>query len=279
MNAIRYGHPEGTKVIYFHGVPGGPQEAVMFESLARQHRLDVICPNRFSVSPALKGAAYFQRLAQDIDEAVEGAKVVLIGFSIGAFVVMETSQYLKAPVQQMHLISSAAPIDSGTFLSEMAGGAVFKTARDSRNLFRSMVAFQRLLAGVAPGFLYRMLFASSAGKDKALSLDETFQKAIIPVIRQCFVSGARGYVRDISAYVNPWNALLEENRIPAHLWHGTDDNWSPFAMAQSLDQSVGCSQGINAMEGLSHYSCLLAAVGEIFAQLGEQHKASISESA
>jgi pimeloyl-ACP methyl ester carboxylesterase len=121
-----------------------------------------------------------------------------------------------------------------------------------------------------PHALFRLLFASAAGGDKALVADLEFQTDITKVLRKCFRGRVRGYARDIGAYVQPWKATLATVSVKTFIWHGAEDNWSPKLMAEYLKSAIpGCTL-VTIYDGLSHYSCLYRAAPAICEQLGKE---------
>ena len=268
MEFVEYGIKDGQLVVYFHGAPGSMEECAIFDNYAKNHKLRIICFDRFSIDKSHTRKSYYQQLADLVTYQTGGEPVDFIGFSIGAHVALEVSALLNGLVRQTHLVSAAAPINSGDFLDSMAGGLVFKLAMDRPSIFYVLTQCQRFLAVIAPQMLVRMLFSSSAGKDIALSQRRDFKRYITPVLKHCFQRRAEGYMRDINFYVT-WPGKLGGYTASVQLWHGTNDNWSPFSMASYLDKAIPGADGVNAMEGLSHYSCLYQAAPKICAQLDD----------
>ncbi len=268
LNFSQFGSDNGQIVIYFHGTPGAPEECAIFDLYAKEQGLRFICFDRFSGDYLITGEAYYQLLAQEISKQADGKKVDVIGFSIGAFIALQTCRYLGNGVQNLHLISAAAPLDAGDFLEVMAGKQVFRLAKTFPALFVLLSYWQGLLACLFPKALFRLLFASAAGDDKALSGDQEFQSSITKVLRSCFIGRVRGYVRDIKAYVQPWKDMLSGIGVKTHIWHGAEDNWSPVAMAEYLQSAIPGCTSIEIFNGLSHYSCLYRVAPEICRQLG-----------
>ena len=264
----QFGSTHGKLVIYFHGAPGAPEEGQLFDLEAKEHGLTVLCLDRFAINPAVTGEAYYQLLAGEIIKKAGGQPVDFIGFSIGAFVAIQTCRYMPSGVRSLHLVSAAAPLEAGDFLTAMAGQQVFRLSKAAPTLFRLLSYWQSLLAWLAPKALFRLLFASAAGADKALAADPEFQACITPILRSCFLGRVRGYARDVGAYVQPWSATLADITAPTHLWHGDADNWSPPQMAHYLASAMPGTASIQSFSGLSHYSCLYLAVPEICCGLG-----------
>ncbi|MDD4905557.1 MAG: alpha/beta hydrolase [Methylobacter tundripaludum] len=268
MNFSQFGSDNGKTVIYFHGAPGAPEECAIFDLYAKEQGLTFICFDRFSGDYSIAGEAYYRFLAQEISKQAAGKEVDVIGFSIGAFIALQTCRYLGNGVRSLHLISAAAPLDAGGFLETMAGKRVFQLAKTVPILFVLLSYWQGLLALLFPNALFRLLFAGAAGDDKALSVDRAFQSGITQVLRSCFIGRVRGYVRDVRAYVQPWKDTLSDIGVNTHLWHGAEDNWSPVAMAEYLASAIPGCTSTEIFNDLSHYSCLYRAAPEICRQLG-----------
>lgn len=264
----QFGADNGRVVIYFHGVPGAPEECAAFDHYGKEHGLRFICFDRFAIDASIAGEAYYQFLAAAILKQAAGEKVDVIGFSIGAFIALQTSRYLPDKVRTLHLISAAAPLEAGDFLNAMAGKQVFQLAKAFPVLFVLLSYWQSLLALLSPTALFRLLFANVAGDDKALAADLEFRSGIINVLKSCFIGRVRGYVRDVQSYVLPWKTTLSEMTVNTHIWHGAEDNWSPVAMAEYLQSAIPGCASTQIFKGLSHYSCLQRAVPEICRQLG-----------
>lgn len=267
MEFTEYGNPAGKPVVYFHGVPGSPSEASVFDAPARKQGLRILCFDRFAIDHAITGADYYRQIAQAISETVQGARVDFIGFSLGTHTVLEVADLMPNQVRSLHLVSAAAPLDGGDFLDQMAGKAVFSLAKRNAGLFQWLVKWQTLLAKRAPQLLFRMLFASAQGQDRELVKSPEFKALICQVLQQCFAQGSPSYTRDIQQYLQPWSAGVFASEANACLWHGTADNWSPFGMSAYLAERVPGNAHVERMEGLSHYSCLYAAAPMICARL------------
>jgi pimeloyl-ACP methyl ester carboxylesterase len=258
---------EGRLLVYFHGAPGSPEEADLFRASATANGLRVFCQDRFAIDASLDPEAYFPVLADDIIVQAKGQKIDVLGFSIGAFVALQVCRRIPAQVRSLHLVSPAAPLEGGNFLDGMAGKVVFQMARKTPWLFKLLSYWQGILARLAPGFLFFTLFASAQAADKTLSGNTSFRSQISEILVQCFRGGVAGYIRDVRAYVHPWHDDLQEIKVPTHLWHGEQDNWSPIAMSEYLRQQLPNVKSFTRMPRMSHYSCLYAAAPEICSAL------------
>ena len=256
LQAHTVGDPAGPLTIYFHGAPGTTSELEIFEGPARACGLKLLCWDRFALDAALTGQAYFEALAAAIREVAGAHQVNLIGFSIGAFIALRTSQLLGLQVGQLHLVSAAAPLQSGNFLHSMAGRAVFHAASVSPKRFKAAVLGQVALARWAPGLMQSVLFRGATGVERELTSGLAFRLFMSDLLRSSLLEHRAGYERDILAYVQDWSAIPAQVSAETTLWHGTQDNWAPADMATSLQNKLPNCRRLNLLEGLSHYSCL-----------------------
>lgn len=251
------------QLVYFHGVPGAPVETEWLNSELQDQGLTVVCVNRFALPASLTGKVYYQQIAQEVLALTQGRSFDVVGFSLGAFVALQTLPYLQGQVKSLHLVSAAAPLEAGNFLPNMAGRLVFKWARSAPLLFQALSRWQGVLAALAPRMLFRMLFASAVGADKALATEARFQAPILQALQWSFGRGLPGYLRDVQAYVQPWADALKAVKVSTTIWHGDKDNWAPVAMAHSLAAAIPGCVPVEIMDGQSHYSCLFQVLEKI----------------
>lgn len=254
--------------IYFHGVPGAPLECARFQPAARETGVRLVALDRQLVGPGLVGEPYFEALADEVARVADGGPVHLIGFSLGAFVAIRTAIHLKVPVTGLHLISAAAPLEGGDFLGRMAGRVVFGAAMRGPTALKRLTRLQAWMAQWAPELMFQMLFAGAAGQDRVLLSDRAFRREIRDSLRLSLEDGASGYVRDLTAYVQPWQARLAEVTADTAIWHGAADTWTPAGMAVLLKTCIPAASHLNIVDRLSHYSCLFHAMPLILFQIG-----------
>ncbi len=267
LRVTEYGNPEGKKVLYFHGAPGAPEESSIFERHAKEHDLNIICIDRFSINLSLRGAAYYKHIENIVRDKIKDNSVGIIGFSIGCHVAIEISNMLGSKVRGLHLISAAAPLDAGGFLNGMAGKSVFTLAMKAPKLFTVLSFWQVLLAKLAPSILFKILFSSAAGNDKELSKNKEFIAYINSVLSTCFSGNVKGYIREINQYIKPWGQTILNCTANTYIWHGANDNWSPVSMAVYLAETIPGSTSLEIIDEMSHYSCLYEAAPKICSAL------------
>jgi len=235
----RYGDPGGRPVFYFHGAPGFAGECAQFDGQARGAGIALYAINRFGLDADQSFDQMVNRLAQIVDKTGAGAPVELVGFSLGAFVALMVAARLQHAPIRLHLISAAAPLETGNYLPLMAGGPVFKMAKGPALWFRLFTRIQAIAARLAPALIRAQLFAKAKGAEKALAEQPAFRQELHQALHHSLSITPLGYIRDMRAYVKPWGHILAQIACPTVLYHGALDDWAPPAMAHNLAQILG----------------------------------------
>lgn len=242
--------------LYFHGLPGsaaelsgfGPEiaaRAVHFHVVARGDALAVGDPS-----------GYFRRLAEQILRQFPGGPLHLVGFSAGAAAALRVAPLLGGRVQQIDLVSPAAPLNLGNFLGDMAGAPVFRAALAGRAPFAMLTWLQAQVARLVPARLAATLIAGALGADRALAADPRFIASLGQSLRTSLLGSRAAYTAEIRAYVTDWRDDLARVDQPVSIWQGSEDNWTPPAMAQALAAALPSRPRLTMLDGLSHFSTL-----------------------
>ncbi len=246
--------------LYFHGLPGSTAELTAFGPNigpdighpARQMNV-VARGNALAAGP---GDAYFERLAAQIRRDYPDGPLVLVGFSLGAVAALRVAPHLGERVQRFDLVSPAAPLQLGDFLAGMAGAPVFRAALAGRAAFCALTFVQAQAAWLAPGKMAAALMAKARGDDRALAADPRFVAALAQSLRTSLLEQRAAYSAEIRAYVADWRSDLARVRQPVAIWQGSEDDWTPPAMAEALAAALPGHPQVTMIAGLSHFSTL-----------------------
>ncbi len=239
--------------IYFHGMPGSADELAFLDAGACA---DIWAPDRVRDAPQLQFQEYLTHLELGIRHRFPAGPLHLIGFSLGARMALEMAARLGERVEKIDLVSAAAPLECGVDLNAMAGGRVFRLARDAPRRFALLTTAQHFLSSLSSALTFRLIFSSVKGGDIALAKDPDFRQILERALRTSFSSSRNGYLREMIAYVAPWTEILARVKAPVTLWHGSDDNWSPPQMSDWLASKLQCVAAHHILDGQSHYSTL-----------------------
>jgi pimeloyl-ACP methyl ester carboxylesterase len=244
-------------VVYFHGMPGSPDELAFFSAEARRTWFAL---DRGQLPAGLTAGERFDRLAAIVAGRAREEPVRIVAFSLGAFVALEVASRLPSAPLSLDLMSPAAPLQLGAFLDQMAGRAVFSLAARRPSAFRMLARAQSLAATWMPGLLVPALFASAKGRDVELRSNPAFRTCVAKALQSGLGGGRDNYVCEVEAYVRDWSSILRTVRHPVTVWQGDADNWTPRAMAEALARALPNVLAVHTSPGLSHYSTLGEAV-------------------
>jgi pimeloyl-ACP methyl ester carboxylesterase len=239
------------RTVYLHGLPGSPAELSL--AGAGSPWTDpalVFAPDRTALAEGLP------ELARQIAAWAGGDPLDLVGFSLGGAAALRLAPLVGEQVFRIDLIAPAAPLSLGEFLPDMAGGALFGTARDRPGLFVLVCRVQALAARLAPALLVKALLADTRGGDAELARKPEFRALLVAILRQTFATGGSAYRAEIADYVSDWEHELAAVTQPVTVWQGDQDNWVPPAMAQALAARLPGPARLELLPGLSHYSAL-----------------------
>jgi pimeloyl-ACP methyl ester carboxylesterase len=234
-----------SNFIYIHGLPGSAEEFSAFHDDEVWH-LKPFGSKEF--------AEHYDRKKQ----------YTIIGFSLGCMTAIEIVGRYSKNIDQLILISPAAPLELGDFLNDMDGRFVFKAAKTSSTLFWLLTFGQNLLAQFAPNFLINKMFGESCMAELELLKNSKFISAFQNGLRQSMGRERRDYRKTIQRYTQPWASEITKVTCPIQIWHGRADTWAPHAMSEALERSFQAPCELISCEGLGHYATLHHAMREIF---------------
>lgn len=243
------------RTVYLHGLPGSPAELLL--GGPESCWLDparVLAPGRSKLGG--NRSAVLSSLVSQIEQWAGGAPVSLVGFSLGGAIAFDLARVLGSQVHRIDLVAPAAPLFLGSFLGEMAGGPLFRLARDHPQIFAIAAAVQGWTARWAPDLLAKALLADVRGEDRALAADPAFRDVLRRALKDTFALGSTAYRGEVREYVTGTGGDLATIAQPVFIWQGDQDNWVPPAMAKALVSALPTGASLTLLPGLSHYSAL-----------------------
>ena len=231
--------------VFCHGIPGSVKDAALLG--AAHTAIDCDALDLFDIGS--DPSAHLRAMTF-------GEPVLLIGFSIGAMTALRLAAECPDIVARVTLVSAAAPLSIGRFLPHMAGRPVFQMARFAPILLRGLTWWQGRMLGFAPDRIVGMLTATCGPDERALLTSGDGAPVLRAALETSFVDHPADYIRLIRGYVTDWADVLPRVACPVDLWHGTNDTWAPFTMAQSLCEALGPRATLHPIEGSEHYTTL-----------------------
>ncbi len=242
--------------LYFHGLPGSAAELAAFGPEIAAKAADFHVVARGNALATGEAGGYFARLADQIAAQFPEGPLRLVGFSLGAAAALRVARHLGERVEQIDLVSPAGPLSLGDFLGGMAGAPVFRAALAGRWPFSALTFLQAQVARVASRKMAATLMAKAQGADRNLAGDPLFLAALAQSLRTSLLEQRGAYAAEIHAYVADWSGELARVRQPVAIWQGTEDDWTPPAMAEALAAALPSRPQVTMIAGLSHFSTL-----------------------
>jgi pimeloyl-ACP methyl ester carboxylesterase len=251
-----YGDLQGRPVFFFHGTPGSR----MFhppEEVTRNMGVRLICVDR----PGYGGSTFQPRRSfldwpKDVSllaDALEIDTFAVAGHSGGGPYALACACCLPERVTVAAVLSGAGPVDAPGATEGLTPlhALAFKIGRYSPwFLIRALTWFFFRKSAADPALAINL-----DARDRSSADEEVLQ---IPGVREnCIESdieayrqGLRGFSWDVRLLTRPWGFALEEIRIPVHLWHGTDDDFTTTGMARYMAGKIPhCKSYIYEKEG------------------------------
>jgi pimeloyl-ACP methyl ester carboxylesterase len=242
--------------LYFHGLPGSAAELAAYGPQIAAKVADFHVVARGNALAQGDADGHFARLAGQIAEQVPQGPLRLVGFSLGAAAVLRIAPHLDDRVEQIDLVSPAGPLSLGDFLGGMAGAPVFRAVLAGHVPFTALTFVQAQVARLAPERMAVALMAKARGADRDLAADPRFISALAQSLRSSLLEQRATYAAEIRAYVSDWSPALAEAHQPVAIWQGSEDDWTPPAMAEALAAALPSRPHVTIIEGLSHFSTL-----------------------
>lgn len=246
----------GHTTLYFHGLPGSAAELCAFGPGVGENVRHFQVVARADDLVGGDGSGYFSRLAKQINRQFPDGQLHLAGFSLGAAAALRVAPLLGARIEQIDLVSPAAPLTLGDFLGDMSGAPVFRAAHAGRTLLAALTWAQAQAARWASTRMAAALLARARGADRALAGDPLFMEQLALSLRRSLLEQRAAYQHEILLYVSDWSAELAKVHQPVTVWQGSEDDWTPPAMAQALVSALPCRADVRMQPGLSHFSTL-----------------------
>ncbi|HWQ84297.1 MAG TPA: alpha/beta hydrolase [Anaerolineales bacterium] len=259
------GAPDGTPVLYFHGVPSARVEWQMWgdETMLQQLGVRLIAIDRPSV-----GSSTFQQYRRLSDWPADVAALAdrlglqqfgVLGYSGGGPYAAVCARQIPERLIHTALVSSLAPFDLPGMLEGVAPGNVqfLKLAVQKPWLFRLLYGQIGLLTRLAPGqFLKRALGTFEAADRAAFARPEVHG----PILAAH--GSGRSQQMDTALIISAWDFDLGEIAVPVQLWRGEQDHNASAAMFDYLARTIPKTQP-HRVPGEGHISLIVNHVPDI----------------
>jgi pimeloyl-ACP methyl ester carboxylesterase len=251
-----YGDRQGRPVFFFHGTPGSR----MFhppDDVTRSLGVRLICVDR----PGYGGSTFqpgrrFLDWPKDVSALADALQIrtfAVAGHSGGGPYALVCACCLPERVSAAAVLSGAGPVDVPNITEGLTPlhGLAFKIGRYSPwFLIRALTWFFFRKAAADPARAIDLDARERSSADEAVLQIPGVRENCIESDVEAYRQGLRGFSWDVRLMTRPWGFALEEIRIPVHLWHGTDDDFTTTGMARYMAAKIpNCKAHIYEHEG------------------------------
>jgi pimeloyl-ACP methyl ester carboxylesterase len=261
------GDPSGPALIVLHGSPGSSRQLAGFGAIARSREMALIAPDRAGYGGSSHDPSRtFGSAARDVGELIEHlerAHCAVVGLSGGGPTALACGVLLDrvTAVATVGGVGPLVPRDP----SLPADRLVTRTARHSEAAAR--IAFAAILrfGRTRPEKALERFAALLAEPDaRRLGADAWLRDGLLDDLRHPSPTAARAAARDFRLFTRPWDIDLAQMRVPAHIWHGTEDRNVPVEHARVIASRCPAAQ-LHIVDGGGHM--LLGELDQIIATL------------
>lgn len=275
------GDPQGTPLLFAHGMPGCRMEGWFFHRQARRHGFRIITPDR----PGIGGSTFqADRVLLDypddvaqLADALGIDRFIHMGWSSGG------SRTLACAYAMPERVRLAVSLSGYTNFAEYDGRKVLleatrwpgpMLARISPTLLRLVVRVVMRLSRRHPGLYMREARQLISADDRELL--SSFMRTQLFRADQitCLESGGRAIAQDLMTELVDWGFRLREVGVRTLIYQGREDPFVPVAYARHLAENLP-NADVRLLPDAGHlYPLSETFQAELFERLREIVKAS-----
>ena len=239
LEYARYGDPEGTIVLYFHGTPGSHLELHAAMDEISSSGLQIIAINRPGI-----GNSSFQCNRQIVDwpsdvcELLVGLglgnhKFGIIGFSGGAPYALACASALPDRVCRVAMVSGHTSLGIPGVVPGSEDKSIALLVRRPSLATKAVKVTRRRLYQNSGKVISRITRKWDLNDRRLIAYDPTMRGLLEGSLKQATLSGAHGVVHDARLLGRPWGFELSSiDNIPISIWHGGCDRIATLSMAE-----------------------------------------------
>ncbi|KAE8389635.1 Alpha/Beta hydrolase protein [Aspergillus alliaceus] len=264
LGFAEYGSPQGTPLLYFHGLPACRYE-IDFHELGLRHDgrvfaidrpgmgLSTFQPNRTLLDWPADVKEFTQKLGLDKYR-------VLGGSGGGPYSLVCAKALSKENLKGVGVLAGMAPLEAGTQGMSLRSRILWNLGKRFTlpgQLYSDWVlvpAAQNPDPKAMENLLAKTVKRNFSKTDSSVFDDETILKHSAKILRESFRQGSQGYVHECRILTRSWGFDLREIDFPGvRLWYGDSDRHTPIGMARWMAERIEGST-LTEWKGHSHFT-------------------------
>jgi pimeloyl-ACP methyl ester carboxylesterase len=258
LGYAKYGNPNGKPVLFFHGIPGSRLQRN--PDLSALHELSFCV---YALDRPGTGLSTYQENRKlldwpnDVRAFCDGLginKFAVFGISSGGPYALATAYQMSDRVTHVSLVSALAPLHEGKLFDiiDPKMKRLFSFAKRMSELMKGVLNIAFLFLKNKFDLAFETLVADLPESDKNLLHQPLITGMFKRDVAEAFRQGSKGVVSDMKILSEPWGFLLDEIKMPVHIWHGTADTIVPIQLANYMIENLPNAQP-HLIEGAGHF--------------------------
>jgi pimeloyl-ACP methyl ester carboxylesterase len=228
------GEPNGVPIVHQHGMPGSRLDHQAEPEFYRSLGVRVITPDRPGYG--LSDPHPRRRLLDwpsDVAELADSlgiSRFGITGLSGGGIYALACAAAIPHRVTEVVVTGCPGPMQRPGALADMRFMTRAGVWLGSQAPWL-LEAGATLLTGLVrrfPRFFVDHFNDGIPPADRRWLFAPQVNRGAVDNLREALRPGAWGYVQDIRVLARPWGFVLEDIRVPVHLWHGDEDRVIPL---------------------------------------------------
>lgn len=259
-----YGDPDGTPVVFCHGMPGSRVSG----SIARDRKADlgvrVIAPDRPGIGQStFAGVRPLADWAADVADLMDALGIDeygVTGFSAGAPYALACAAHTTDRVRRCVVASGAPPPAAVQHLTGFTR-ALTAAGRHSVHLARPLSWL--LCRQVRRATRFTDVVGDPRDGDLADPRFGETGRILLSDCREAVRQGGRAVAVDYACHARDWDFNLDEVAVPTRVVHGGADDVVPLAVAEYVSDQLQ-NAGVTVYENAGHYRPIVERIEDVF---------------
>lgn len=272
-----YGDSRGYPVIFCHAITGCRLMVPSDEAVLKKHRIRLIVPDRAGYgksTPANKPV--MQQWLEDAplflaEIGIQRCK--LMGYSAGGSFAMELAISHPACIEHLYLISSIAPLEDDSDLSQLLSfnRMLIRLSRNHKTLARQLLKVSLKVLISRPESYFEQIKADLPKSDRQILKLHDLKAQLIKVFSETCHQGVNHLVKESMMAIKDWHIDASQIACPVSIWHGQLDKHIPEASIRKLEKMLPSLVNRYSIKDAGHY-LIFAYWHDIIATIGEELK-------
>lgn len=261
LSAEEWGNPRGYPVFLMHGTPGSrmaprPRGLKLYPQgirLLAYDRPGYGGSDRMSGRTVADAAADVEAIA----DALDIGRFAVVGRSGGGPHALACAALSPDRVSGVAVLVGIAPRDA--LGPEWQNGMASANQRDyaaaGTGAEQLSAVYEARAAEVRadPASMLAFLDPHLPEADRRVVADHGIKAMLESNYAEALRGGAAGWIDDTLAFLAPWGFSLDRIKVPVHLWHGTEDVFSPIEHSRWLAGEIRHAK-FTESRGSSHFT-------------------------